>query len=261
MLKSKAEKPKMKVLITGEQGFIGKNLCHRLKENKEFSILSFNRDDSIDTLPMKITQSDAIVHLAGVNRPENKSDFKTINLGLTKTICELIRKEEGRKIPLILASSSQSKLDNPYGISKYAAEVLVKELSLETGYPVIIYQLPSVFGRWCKPNYNSVVATFCNNIANSLPININDHNTQLKLVYIDDVISDFLRVLKHNNVGFSHQIVKPEYLISLGDLAGKIESFNENGNTSIFENVNTVFNSALYSTYISYLPNNNLKKI
>ena len=248
----------MQVLITGEQGFIGKNLSVRLNESEEFSILSYTRDDSIDILQEKISQSDAIVHLAGVNRPENNSEFKTINFGLTESICQVIR-EVGREIPLILASSTQAKLDNPYGKSKYAAEVLVEELSLETGSPVAVYQLPGVFGRWCKPNYNSVVATFCNNIANNLPIKINDSHKQLTLVYIDDVITDILRLLNHKYIGFCRPIIKPEYSISLGDLARQIESFKENGNTSIFENSNYGFNSALYSTYLSYLPSNNLQ--
>ena len=124
----------MQVLITGQQGFIGKNLSLRLNESEEFSILSFTRDDSIDILKEKISQSDAIVHLAGVNRPENDSEFKTINFGLTESICQEIR-EVGREIPLILASSTQAKLDNPYGKSKYAAEVLVEELSSEIGNP------------------------------------------------------------------------------------------------------------------------------
>jgi len=258
MLRLKVEKPKMRVLITGEQGFIGKNLSVRLNENSEFSMLSFTRDDSIDTLQKKIRKSDAIVHLAGVNRPENDSEFKTINFDLTELICQLIR-EERREILLILASSTQSKLNNPYGKSKHAAEVLVEEFYIETGNPVAVYQLPSVFGRWCKPNYNSVVATFCNNIANSLPIKINDSKTMLTLVNIDDVTNDILRVLNHKHIGFSHPIIKPEYSISLGDLARLIESFKEDGNNSIFENINDDFSSALYSTYSSYLASTNLK--
>ena len=246
----------MQVLITGKQGFIGKNLSVRLNESEEFSVLSFTRDDSIDTLQEKISQSDAIVHLAGVNRPENNSEFKTINFGLTESICQVIR-EVGREIPLIVASSTQAKLDNPYGKSKYAAEVLVELLSLETGNPVALYQLPSVFGRWCKPNYNSVVATFCHNIANNLPIKINDSQTQLILVYIDDVITDIIRLLDNQFQGFSRPMIRPEYSIPLGDLARQIEGFKENRNTSFIENIDKDFNSALYSTYLSYLSSNN----
>jgi len=247
----------MKVLITGHQGFIGKNLSARLNENEEYSVLPFTRDDSAYDLQDKIIESDAIVHLAGVNRPVNKSEFKTINVGLTELICQLIRNEGGREIPLIVASSTQAKLDNPYGKSKYAAEVLVELLSLETGNPVALYQLPSVFGRWCKPNYNSVVATFCHNIANNLPIKINDSQTQLILVYIDDVITDIIRLLDNQFKGFSRPIIRPEYSVTLGDLARQIEGFKENRNTSFIENIDKDFNSALYSTYLSYLSSDN----
>ena len=247
----------MKVLITGEQGFIGKNLSARLNESEEFSVLSFTRNDSINALQEKISESAAIVHLAGVNRPKNNSEFKTINFGLTELICQLIRNEGGREIPLILASSTQAKLDNPYGKSKYAAEVIAEELFLETGNPVAVYQLPSVFGRWCKPNYNSVVATFCHNISHNLAININDPKTQLTLVYIDDVITDIISLLNSQFIGFSRPMITPEYSISLGDLARQIEGFKENRNTSFIENIDKDFNSALYSTYLSYLSSNN----
>jgi UDP-2-acetamido-2,6-beta-L-arabino-hexul-4-ose reductase len=247
----------MKVLITGEQGFIGKNLSARLNESEEFSVLSFTRNDSINALQEKISESAAIVHLAGVNRPKNNSEFKMINCGLTESICQLIRNEGGREIPLILASSTQAKLDNPYGKSKYAAEVITEEFFLETGNPVAVYQLPSVFGRWCKPNYNSVVATFCHNIANNLPIKINDPNTQLTLVYIDDVVTDIISLLNNQFIGFSRPIIRPEYSIPLGDLARQIEGFKENRNTSFFENIDKQLNSALYSTYLSYLSSNN----
>jgi UDP-2-acetamido-2,6-beta-L-arabino-hexul-4-ose reductase len=247
----------MKVLITGEQGFIGKNLSAQLNESEEFSVLPFTRNDSINTLQEKISGADLVVHLAGVNRPKNNSEFKTINCGLTESICQAIRDEGGREIPLILASSTQAKLDNPYGKSKYAAEVIVEELFSETSNPVAVYQLPSVFGRWCKPNYNSVVATFCHNIANGLPIKINDSKTQLTLVYIDDVITDIIRLLNNQFVGISRPIIRPEYSITLGDLARQIEGFKENPNTSFIENIDKDFNSALYSTYLSYLSSNN----
>jgi len=243
----------MKLLITGEQGFIGKNLSARLDESDKFSVISFTRDHSIETLQEKVSGADAIVHLAGVNRPQNNSEFKAINFGLTELICQLIRNEGAREIPLILASSTQAKLDNPYGESKYAAEVVAEELFLETGNPVAVYQLPSVFGRWCKPNYNSVVATFCHNIAHNLPINIHDPKTKLTLVYVGDVITDIMRLLNSHFVGFSRPKIRPEYSISLGDLAKQIKGFKENRNTSSIENIDKDLNSALYSTYSSYL--------
>ena len=168
----------MRVLVTGAQGFIGKNLIAHLKENNDFTVTPFTRDDSIDSLPNLINQIDVIVHLAGENRPNDIAEFDVVNSGLTKTLCDEIRKT-GKRITLILASSTQSELDNPYGKSKRKAELAVEELAADTECPVYIYRLPSVFGKWCKPNYNSVVATFCHNIANDLPIQINDKSISI----------------------------------------------------------------------------------
>ena len=161
----------IKILITGAKGFIGKNLVVRLEEKTEFSIIPFSRDHSIDQLIGLVDSSDIVVHLAGENRPKDKLAFQKVNAGLTEVICDAIRLSN-RKIPLILASSTQAKLDNPYGNSKRAAEKVVEALQAETGNPSYIYRLPGVFGKWCKPNYNSVVATFCHNISQGLPIKI-----------------------------------------------------------------------------------------
>jgi UDP-2-acetamido-2,6-beta-L-arabino-hexul-4-ose reductase len=246
----------MRVLVTGDRGFIGKNLSVRLNEYKEFSTLSFNRENSINLLSGLVNQADAIVHLAGVNRPDNDLEFDIVNVDLTHTLCEAI-KTTGKKIPLILASSIQSDLDNSYGKSKHAAEVLVEELAIEIGNPVAVYQLPGVFGKWCKPNYNSVVATFCHNIANNLPIKINNSSTILQLVYIDDVVNEIIRFLQQKINGFSRPSVEPEYSIKLGMLANQIESFKNCRTSLISERVGTGFTRALYSTYVSYLPSDN----
>ncbi len=242
----------MRVLVTGAQGFIGKNLIVHLNEHESISTLSFSRKDPIDSLSALVDQADAIVHLAGENRPADVEAFDIVNAGLTKTVCDAI-KATGRQIPLILASSIQADLDNPYGNSKRSAEVAAEQLVEETGNPVCIYRMPNVFGKWCKPNYNSVVATFCHNIANDLPIQINDESTKLRLVYVDDVVSDFLRVIQNNTRGLSWQTIKPEYITTLGELAHQIEAFKNCRINLISERVGNRLVRALYSTYVSYL--------
>lgn len=244
----------MNILITGSNGFIGKNLTVRLQELTQFDIISFNRQDSINDLSNMIKEADVLVHLAGENRPVNKDDFQKGNYLLTKQICNLI-KDNQKEIPIIMASSSQAALDNLYGKSKLASEVAVEELSQENGNPAIIYRLPGVFGKWCKPNYNSVVATFCHNIANDLPIEINDPDYLLSLVYIDDVIDFFINNLTIPfSKGITRETISPEYTTSLGDLAKRIYQFKESRTSLISERVGDGFLRALYSTYVSYLP-------
>jgi len=242
----------MKILITGAKGFIGKNLTIRLNEVEGFSSIPFTKEDSLKSLQEKINQSDAIVHLAGVNRPKNDSEFNKINVGLTEFICQELR-ASNKKIPILLSSSTQAKLDNEYGRSKYLAETFVEKLSTETDNPAGIYQFPGVFGRWCKPNYNSVVATFCHNIANNIPVKINDPTSMLRLVYIDDVISEIIKCLTSNLTGFSRRNINPEYSISLGELATQIENFKKSNNKICFGKSDINFTRALYKTYISYL--------
>lgn len=243
----------MRVLITGSQGFVGKNLAVRLGESADIQVVRFDRGDALESLPGVIGDVDAVVHLAGENRPKDTAQFSVVNAGLTQNICAAIS-ATGRKIPLILASSTQAELDNPYGQSKRAAEQAVEALATETGNPAVIYRLPGVFGKWCKPNYNSVVATFCHNIANDLPIQINDPTHQIRLNYIDDVVNEFIRIIKNNPVGVIWGNVDPEYTITLGDLATQIEAFKSCRDTLVTERVGTGLTRALYSTYVSYLP-------
>ncbi|MBT4146368.1 MAG: NAD-dependent epimerase/dehydratase family protein, partial [Gammaproteobacteria bacterium] len=176
----------MRVLVTGAHGFIGKNLVVRLEEWADTEVFLFGRGDGVDNLTTLVDQSDAIVHLAGENRPIDNADFAIVNTDLTRILCEAIR-ATGRNIPLILASSIQAEQDNPYGQSKRVAEQVVEAFVTETGNHAVIFRLPGVFGKWCKPNYNSVVATFCHNIARNLPVQINDPSAVLPLVYVDDV--------------------------------------------------------------------------
>lgn len=243
----------MRVLITGSKGFVGKNLSVRLGELPGFDVSHFDRSDAPETLQDKVNDVDAVVHLAGINRPKDLTEFTSGNADLTALLCEAI-KATGRHIPLLLASSIQAELANPYGQSKRAAEQAVEDLSTQTGNPAVIYRLPNVFGKWCKPNYNSAVATFCHNIANDLPIQINDPATQLKLVYVDDVIEAFLQALSHTAPGLQWGTVEPVYGIALGELAAQIEAFKSCRTSLVSERVGTGLIRALYATYVSYLP-------
>ena len=243
----------MRVLVTGSRGFVGKNLVVRLGELPGFEVLCFDREDAFSTLADKVRQADVVVHLAGENRPKHVADFEQGNAELTKALCAAVQ-ASGRKIPLVLASSIQVDLPNAYGQSKRAAEQAVEQLASTTGNPAVIYRLPNVFGKWCKPNYNSVVATFCHNIAHDLLIQINDPSTQLRLVYVDDVVSEFLRAFSSMADGVRWGEMVPEYTITLGELAAQIEAFKNCRTTLVSERVGTGLVSALYSTYVSYLP-------
>lgn len=243
----------MKVLVTGANGFIGKNLVLRLREQADTEVLTYVRGQDAATLNELLAQADAVVHLAGENRPADVQAFADVNVGLTERICQGLR-AQGRAVPLILASSAQAELDNPYGRSKLAAEQAVQALAQEQGNPVAIYRLPGVFGKWCKPNYNSVVATFCHNKARDLPVQINDANARVRLVYVDDVINAMLAQLASGWVGVLRPAVAPEYSVTLGELSDQIDAFKNCRSTLVSERVGTGFVRALYATYVSYLP-------
>jgi len=245
----------MRVLITGSNGFIGKNLSVRLGELDGYEVIGFDKEDSLTDLSERIGNADAVVHLAGVNRPKDVKEFAKGNADLTALLCEFIA-ATGRKIPLIVSSSIQADRSNPYGESKRAAEEAAEQLASRTGNPVSIYRLPNVFGKWCHPNYNSVVATFCYNIANDLPIQINDPAAQLSLVYVDDVVAEFIAALERMAPGLQQGLVDPVHSISLGELAAQIESFKNCRDSLVSERVGTGLVRALYATYVSYLPTN-----
>lgn len=243
----------MKVLVTGANGFIGKNLVLRLREQADTEVLSFVRGDSEAQLQAALVLADAVIHLAGENRPASPEAFDQVNVGLTRQICDGLC-TLGKSIPLLLASSAQAELDSPYGRSKLAAEQVVAQLVHDNGNPVAIYRLPGVFGKWCKPSYNSVVATFCHNKAHDLPVQINDADARIRLVYVDDVIRAFLFLLSTPWSGAVRPVVQPEYSITLGELSAQIDAFKNCRSTLVSERVGTGLTRALYATYVSYLP-------
>jgi UDP-2-acetamido-2,6-beta-L-arabino-hexul-4-ose reductase len=245
----------MKVLITGARGFIGMNLAVRVQELAGWETLSFTRNDSPERLPSLVGEADAIVHLAGENRPKNEEAFEQVNVGLTEALCDAIR-SSGRRVPFLFTSSAQAEAETPsrYGQSKLLAERSVERLAAETRVPAVIYRLPGVFGKWCRPDYNSVVATFCHRFANQLPITINDAAARLRLVYIDDVVEEFLTAVRQAEPGLRYGSVSPEYELSVGELAEQIRAFVGSRESLMTGRVGGGFMRALYATYLSYLP-------
>lgn len=241
----------MRVLVTGANGFIGKNLLVRLRE-QGIEIISFLRNMTSTDLAEILNEVDFIFHLAGVNRPKDAEEFSEGNAELTQQLCNLIR-ATGRCIPVLYSSSIQAESGNPYGVSKRAAEDALLALAKDTGSPVYLYRLPNVFGKWSRPNYNSAVATFCHNIANDLPIHLNDPSASVRLVFIDDVIHDFLQLLTNQPAGVMWPEVSPEYKITVGEMAGLIRSFKASRESLVTEAVGSGFIRALYSTYLSFL--------
>jgi UDP-2-acetamido-2,6-beta-L-arabino-hexul-4-ose reductase len=246
----------MKVLITGANGFVGKNLRLFLKERPDIEILSFLKEDNITLLYEHISKADFIFHLAGVNRSNDPNEFVSGNEFLTQKLSDAVKKTT-RKIPILYTSSIQVILNTPYALSKRNAENILLNLYQDFKIPVHIFRLPNVFGKWCKPNYNSVVSTFCYNIARDIPIHINEPNELVSLVYIDDIIKYFIKIMdekekKSNSKGF--KFIKPTYEITVGNLAKQLCAFKEMCNSSILERVGNGLVRSLYSTYISYLP-------
>lgn len=244
----------MNILITGSKGFIGKNLKSHLILNSQYKITEFNRGDSINDLKEKIDSSNIIFHLAGENRTKNELDFDINNYQLTREISKLISNSNNSK-HLIFSSSTQVILDNPYGRSKLKAENEILSLCKNNSkHKVSIYRFPGVFGKWCKPNYNSVVATFCHALANNKPIEINDENTELELVYVDDLIKQLINSINDDNSRSHFKDIESIHKISLGELAEKLKYFADSRENLYIETVGDGFEKVLYSTFISYLP-------
>ena len=199
----------MRVLVTGAYGFIGQNVVVHLEE-KSWSVLRLGRRDDPKSLPDIISKADAIIPLAGENRPNDPACFISGNVEFTQKICDGLR-ESGKKIPVIFASSIRAVENTPYGVSKLKAEELLRQLDAESGCNLYLYRLPNVFGKWSKPNYNSVVSTFCHNVANNLTISIDDSEIRLSLAYIDDVCCDFIRVLEQPTHISNHACRVPKF--------------------------------------------------
>lgn len=245
----------MNVVVTGAGGFIGRNLCLRMSEVAGMTITAITRDGSGSDLAAALAQADAVVHLAGVNRPREPEEFARGNAELTGQLADLIR-ETGRAIPVIYASSTQAENPSPYGDSKRAAETHLRVLSRDTGAPLAIYRLPNVFGKWCRPDYNSAVATFCHNVARGLPITVNDPAAALNLVYIDDLMETWLAWLKAPVVTEDFAELPVVYRTTVGEVADQIRGFRTMRETLAVGPVGIGLTRALYATYVSALPTN-----
>ena len=273
----------MNILITGAQGFVGKNLVANLKNIAQGKnrtrpnlhideIYSYDLDIDPALLAGYCARADFVFHLAGVNRPQNNEEFMEGNFGFSSTLLNTL-KQAGNKCPVLLSSSIQATLigrygKSDYGRSKLAGEELFFAYGQETGAPVLVYRFPNLFGKWCRPNYNSVVATFCNNIANDLPIQVNDSNTQLELLYIDDLVEEMLDALEgrphrcdYNGLmpllkeDGKYCYASPTHQVTLGEIVELLEAFKAQPETLVLPEIPPdSFAKKLYSTYLSYLP-------
>jgi UDP-2-acetamido-2,6-beta-L-arabino-hexul-4-ose reductase len=243
------------VLVTGAKGFVGGNLIVALKRRTEVDVIEHDLDSPTGLLEEGLSKADVIYHLAGVNRPEREAEFKEGNFDLTRQICDALRRL-GRAPILVLSSSTQAAMDNPYGLSKRQAEDAVFNFGRETGASVFVFRLHGVFGKWCRPYYNSVVATFCHNIARNLPIAISNPAIEIELVYVDDVVRAFIGVID-GRLPISdgkYCLTSPTCRITLGALTETIQDFRDSRVNLGLPDMSDPFIHALYATYVSYLP-------
>ena len=245
----------MKVLVTGVNGFIARNLIVILKKMPHVEILKYKKDDPVKKLEGLIRQSDFIFHLAGVNRPKDNAEFYEGNANLTKTIIDIVE-QQSRKIPILFSSSAQVGNGSDYSKSKEAAEKLIKEYSLKNSIPCFIYRLANVFGKWSKPNYNSVIATWCHNVTRDIEIQVNNRDTKLNLIYIGDVVHAFIEHLYVSENSSLYCEVKKVYKKTLGEIEDILYKFRDSRETLLIPNIATGFERVLYATYLSYLPMN-----
>lgn len=276
----------MKILVTGAKGFVGKNLCAQLNNIKEGKaknypveieeVFEYDIDSSSEDLDRYCKEADFVFNLAGVNRPENPEDFKKGNFGFASTLLDTLKKHDN-KCPVMLSSSIQATLigryaGHPYGESKKAGEELFFEYANETGAKVLVYRFPNLFGKWCRPNYNSAVATFCNNVANNLPIQVNDPSVELELLYIDDLVEEMILTLqgKEHHCEFDgietvmtddgrYCAVPISHKVTLGEIVKMLDKFRKMPETlGVPDLTPNGFEKKLYSTYLSYLPKENM---
>lgn len=240
------------VLVTGSAGFVGRNLLSAIQPLANVEALCFDVQDDPAGLPRLLERADLVFHLAGVNRPKAEVEFETGNAGLTRTICQTLA--DLRKTPkVVFTSSIQASLDNPYGISKRKAEDELVQFSRSTGAEVAIYRMRNLFGKWCRPNYNSVTATFCYNVAHGLPVEISDPAREIELVYIDDVVRTFLAELDPTPSECRYRDIPRYTKITLGELAALVRSFGDIRKSLVLPNLADRFVQELYATYLSYL--------
>lgn len=246
----------MKVLVTGAKGFIGKNLVSTLDREDKYEIICIDRENSKEELEKGVLNSDFIVHLAGINRPKNEEEFFEGNTGLTEEIIEIL-KENNKNTSILITSSIQADLDNAYGQSKKGAEEALIKYMADTKGNVFIFRLSNVFGKWCRPNYNSAIATFCHNIARGEKVWISDPTKEMTLVYIDDVVRNIKDVIDNEeNYIPGYQNVDIEHKATLGEIVELINSFKESRKSLMIPNMENELTKKLYSTYLSYLPEN-----
>jgi UDP-2-acetamido-2,6-beta-L-arabino-hexul-4-ose reductase len=246
-------KKTIKVLVTGAQGFIGKNLIARLRSMPQIEVLEVDKTTSDIDFSQAVKEADFVYHLAAVNRPEKTEDFKIVNVGFTEKLLNFLA-QFNQRAPIIFSSSIQAEKDNPYGKSKKESEDLLLEHQKVVGNKVYIYRLSNVFGKWSRPNYNSVVATFCDAIGKGLPITIHDPNAIINLVYIDDVVSEMIKAITNEIVTIDSILrVLPEYTITVGELATRIQTFKQSRHDLKVVNQLDPFMKKLYATYLSYL--------
>ncbi len=246
----------MKVLVTGANGFIGKNLIAQLERREGVEVLPFDVDTPLERLEEYCGQCGFVYNLAGVNRPRQTEEFMEGNCSFVAVLTETLKKA-GNRCPVMNSSSIQAALENLYGRSKRAGENLMFAYGRETGANVYIYRFPNVFGKWCRPNYNSAIATFCHNIAHDLPIQVNDENTVMHLVYIDDVVEELLQALDgHPHVNADGYCYVPvEHEVTLGEIVSLLRGFRESRKNLMVPDMSQGgFVKKLYSTYLSYLP-------
>ncbi|HDI3235471.1 TPA: UDP-2-acetamido-2,6-beta-L-arabino-hexul-4-ose reductase [Vibrio cholerae] len=241
----------MKIVVTGAKGFIGKNLCVMLRENGYTDIIEVDRETSQEQLAKFLHDADFVYHLAGINRPKDEAEFQQGNADLTNFIVEQLTSSH-KNVPLVVSSSTQAERDNAYGLSKRLAEQAVERYGNETQSSYFIYRFPNVFGKWCRPNYNSFVATFCYNTLNDLEITINDSSAPVTLVYIDDVCANLISLLE-DGVESGYKRITPEYQTTVGQVADILRAFKASRENLVTENVGTGLTRALYSTYLSYM--------
>jgi len=251
----------MKILVTGAKGFVGRNLCLELRNLKE-EVFEYDIDSTPEELDAWCREADFVFNLAGVNRPQNQEEFMKGNFGFASQLLDTLKKY-GNKCPVMISSSIQASLEgrfagSEYGKSKKAGEDLMFEYGRETGAKVLVYRFPNLFGKWCRPNYNSAVATFCNNIANELPIQVNDPSVELELLYIDDLIAEMVCALKgqeHHFEGTDYCRCPLTFKVTLGEIVDLLYKFHDMPGTLMIPEIpSDSFEKRLFSTYLSYLP-------